>query len=86
MIHPDDAAPLGVADGSRVVLGNKRGEVRLHARLFDGVQRGVIIAESIWPNGAYEDGRGINTLTSADVVAPFGGAALHDTKVWVRTA
>ena len=33
-----------------VVLGNTRGEVRLHARLFDGVRRGVLIAESIWPN------------------------------------
>jgi anaerobic selenocysteine-containing dehydrogenase len=86
MIHPDDAARLGVGDGAKVVLGNTRGKVRLHARLFDGVRRGVVIAESVWPNAAYEDGRGINTLTSADVVAPFGGAAVHDTKVWVRAA
>ena len=50
MIHPDDAAPLGIADGDEVVLGNARGEVRLHAKLFDGVRRGVLIAESIWPN------------------------------------
>ena len=41
MIHPADAAPLGIADGDEVVLGNARGEVRLHARLFDGVRRGV---------------------------------------------
>jgi anaerobic selenocysteine-containing dehydrogenase len=86
MIHPDDAARLGVGDGAKVVLGNGRGEVRIHARLFGGVRRGVLVAESIWPNGAYEDGRGINTLTSADVVAPFGGAAIHDTKVWVKVA
>jgi anaerobic selenocysteine-containing dehydrogenase len=86
MIHPDDAARLGIAHGDKVVLGNARGEVRIHARLFAGVRRGVLVAESIWPNGSYEDGRGINTLTSADVVAPFGGAAIHDTKVWVRPA
>jgi anaerobic selenocysteine-containing dehydrogenase len=86
MIHPDDAAPLGIADGEEVVLGNKRGAVRLHARLFDGVRRGVLIAESIWPNKAYADGRGINTLTGADPVAPFGGAAFHDNKVWLRKA
>jgi len=43
--------------------------VRLHARLFDGVRRGVLIAESLWPNSAYADGRGINTLTGADPVA-----------------
>ncbi len=84
MIHPGDAAPLGVANGDAVTLGNRRGQVRLHAKLFDGVRRGVLIAESLWPNSAYADGRGINTLTGADSIAPFGGAAFHDNKVWVR--
>jgi len=84
MIHPDDAAAAGVADGDKVALGNRRGTVQLHARLFDGVRRGVLIAESVWPNSAYADGRGINTLTGADAIAPFGGAAFHDNKVWVR--
>ena len=86
MVHPDDAAALSIADGDKVVLGNTRGQVRLHARLYEGVKRGVLIAESIWPNGAYEDGRGINTLTGADAVAPFGGAAFHDNRVWLRPA
>ncbi|MGB6510454.1 MAG: molybdopterin oxidoreductase family protein [Xanthobacteraceae bacterium] len=86
MINPEDAAALGVADGEPVVLGNRRGEVQIHAKLFDGVRRGVLIAESIWPNSAYADGRGINTLTGADPVAPFGGAAFHDNTVWVRKA
>ena len=84
MIHPQDAAPLGIADGDKVVLGNVHGEVRLHAKLFDGVRRGVLIAELVWPNDAYEDGRGINTLTGADAIAPYGGAAFHDNKVWMR--
>jgi anaerobic selenocysteine-containing dehydrogenase len=84
MIHPDDAAVLGIADGEEVVLGNGRGRVRICARLFDGVCRGVLIAESIWPNWAYPDGCGINSLTGADPVAPYGGAAVHDSKVWVR--
>jgi anaerobic selenocysteine-containing dehydrogenase len=84
MIHPDDAASLSIADGNKVILGNRRGEVRLHAKLFDGVRRGVLIAESIWPNAAYEDGRGINTLTGADPIAPYGGAAFHDNRVWIK--
>ena len=29
MIHPDDAAPLGIREGDHVVLGNARGQVRL---------------------------------------------------------
>lgn len=86
MIHPDDAGEQGIADGDDVVLGNQRGKVRLHAKLFDGVRRGVLVAESIWPNSAYADGCGINTLTSADSIAPFGGAAFHDNKVWIRRA
>lgn len=84
MMHPDDAAHHGIADGAFVVIGNTRGEVRLHVKLFDGVRRGVVIAESIWPNSAYADGCGINSLTGADAIAPFGGAAFHDNKVWVR--
>ncbi len=86
MIHPADAAGYGIVDGDMVVLGNRRGTVRLHARLFDGVCRGVLIAESIWPNQAYVDGCGINALTGADPIAPYGGAAFHDNKVWLRRA
>jgi len=84
MMHPDDAAALGIGDGNYVVLGNRRGEVRLHAKLFGGLRRGVLIAESIWPNSAYADGCGINSLTGADPIAPYGGAAFHDNKVWLR--
>ncbi len=82
----EDEVLVATAAINVVVLGNARGQVRLHARLFDGVQRGVLIAESIWPNSAYADGCGINSLTGADSVAPYGGAAFHDNKVWVRRA
>jgi anaerobic selenocysteine-containing dehydrogenase len=85
-IHPDDAARLDIADGAKVILGNTRGEVRLHVKHFGGVRAGVLIAESIWPNDAYEDGKGINTLTGSDAIAPFGGAAVHDNRVWIRLA
>ncbi len=83
-VHPDDAAGQGIGDGDYVTLGNTRGQVRLHAKLFAGVRRGVLIAESIWPNSAYEDGCGINSLTGADSIAPYGGAAFHDNKVWIK--
>ncbi len=86
LVHPDDAQGLGIAEGGRVEIGNRRGEVVLHARLFDGVRRGVVIAEGIWPNGAHERGEGINVLTGADASAPYGGAAFHDNRVWLRPA
>ena len=86
LVHPEDAGRLGIADGDRVEVGNVRGEVVLHARLFDGMRRGVVIAEGVWPNDAHERGEGINVLTGADAPAPYGGAAFHDNKVWVRAA
>jgi anaerobic selenocysteine-containing dehydrogenase len=84
MMHPADAASLGIADGDAVTLGNTRGETTLTAKLFDGLRRGVLIAESVHPNHAHIGGRGINTLTGAGAVAPHGGAAFHDNKVWVK--
>jgi anaerobic selenocysteine-containing dehydrogenase len=86
LVHPDDAAALGLAEGALVTLGNARGTVTLWARPFDGVQRGVLIAEGLWPNAAHPGGRGINTLIGADPVAPYGGAAFHDCAVWMRAA
>ncbi|MGN6549020.1 MAG: molybdopterin oxidoreductase family protein [Pararhizobium sp.] len=83
-IHPDDAMALGVGDGDIVTLGNKRGQVRIHARFFGGLRRGVLVAEGIWPNADHLDGEGINVLTGSDPCAPYGGAAFHDNKVWVR--
>ncbi len=86
LLHPADATRLDIADGERVRLGNARGEVVLHARLFDGLQPGVLVAESVWPNAAFEGGIGINALTSDDPAPPMGGAVFHDTAVWLRSA
>lgn len=86
MIHPEDAATLGIGEGDDVVVGNWRGEVVLGARLFDGLQRGVVVAEGLHPAKAHKTGKGINTLTGSDPVAPFGGAAFHDAAVWLRRA
>ena len=83
-IHPDDAAELAIAEGDPVTLGNRRGEVALVAAYFAGMQRGVLIAEGIHPNSAHRTGVGINTLIGSDPVKPFGGAAFHDTTVWIR--
>lgn len=83
-LHPEDAAAVGVADGDIVVAGNGRGAVRLAAEVFPGLKRGVVVAEGIWANAAHEGGCGINTLVGADPVAPYGGAAFHDSKVWLR--
>jgi anaerobic selenocysteine-containing dehydrogenase len=83
-VHPGDAAELDIGDGDRVRMGNDQGSLILHARYDDGVNRGTVISEGIWPNHAFEEGKGINVLTSADAIAPAGGAAFHDTAVWIK--
>jgi len=84
MIEPSDAERLGIVDGDIVRLGNFRGDIRLHARIVPGARPGVLVAEGLWPNSAHLDGEGINVLTGADAVAPYGGAAFHDNRVWLR--
>jgi len=83
LIHPEALAALGATEGELLRVGNRRGSIRLHATAFDGVQPDVVVIESIWPNKAFVDGLGVNTLTSADAGAPRGGAVFHDTAVWV---
>jgi len=86
MIHPTACTRLGIAEGDRVRIGNRLGSVVLHAKPFDGLQPDVVVVESIWPNAAFEEGIGINSLVSADPGPPRGGAVFHDTAIWVRPA
>jgi anaerobic selenocysteine-containing dehydrogenase len=85
-VHPDDLAALDIKDGDKVRLGSARGVVTLHAKALAEIRRGVLIAESIWPNEAFEDGKGINTLTGCDQPAPAAGGAFHDNRVWMKPA
>lgn len=86
LIHPEDAATLNVHDGARVRLGNSRGEVELTVETKTGHQAGVVVVESLWPNEAFPGGLGINALTGADPAGPVGGAAFHDTRIWIKPA
>ena len=85
-LRAEDLDEIGAADGERVRVGNRRASIVVHAEAFDGMQRGVAIIESIWPNAAFEEGLGVNALVSADPGPPLGGAVYHDTAVWVRPA
>ena len=86
LIRADDAAGLGIGDGELVRIGNRLASIRLHARYFDGMQTGVVVVESIWPNKAFVDGLGVNALVSSQPGKPDGGAIYHDTAVWIQAA
>jgi anaerobic selenocysteine-containing dehydrogenase len=86
LVHPSDAARLGMAEGDLAEIGNKQGSVFIHVKPFAGLLPGVVVVESIWPNAAFVGGNGINTLTSDDAGLPNGGAVFHDTAVWIGKA
>jgi anaerobic selenocysteine-containing dehydrogenase len=86
LVHPQDCARLGIAEGDLVRISNGRGSVLVHARPFQGIQPGVLVVEGIWPNAAFVGGIGINALTSADAGFPAGGAVFHDSAVALARA
>lgn len=83
-LHPETMAQLGLAAGDPVRLGNERGSVLIHVAPRDGQHPGTIVVESIWPNRHWAEGVGINLLLGADPAPPNGGAAIHDTAVWLE--
>lgn len=85
-IHPDDAARFEIGDDDMVVIGNDLGKLELLAKISVGAKLGVLVAEGIWSNASFNDGKGINQLVSAEVAAPNGGVVYHDNGVWLRKA
>ena len=85
LMRGDDAAALGIGDGAIVRIGNRLANLLIRVELFDGMQRGVVVAESIWPNAAFIEGLGINALVSAEPGIPNGGATFHDTAIWIKS-
>jgi len=84
LIHSQDLQRYDLAHGEMITLGNALGEVSLEAKLFDGVQPGTVVVESLWPNHHFLGGIGINALISAEPGKPNGGAVFHDTAVWIK--
>ncbi|HEU5101778.1 MAG TPA: molybdopterin dinucleotide binding domain-containing protein, partial [Roseiflexaceae bacterium] len=51
VIHPDDAAQLGIADGELVNLHSRRGGCAAVARLSKDILRGVLFMPIHWQDG-----------------------------------
>src|SRR5439155_14008218 len=69
LLHPETAADHGIADGQRVRVYTKRGEITLTAKVNAGMRKGVC---SI-PHGHLD--ANVNNLTSTDDVDRLGGMA-----------
>jgi len=84
MLHSEDAKRIGTDSQSLVRMGNKQGSLLIHVEIFDGVLPGTVISEGIWPGKFFIEKIGINLLVGADAAKPNGGAAFHDTAVWIK--
>jgi len=86
-IHPRDAGERGVADGQLVLVESPEGQVRIPARVTDGIMPGVVsLVAGVWP--VFEpDGTEIagsaNVLTSTIPTLPSQGARMHSVLVQV---
>ena len=85
LMHPEDAAARGVADGERVVLSSRvhRGEVRL--RVSDEMAPGVVSLPHGWGHhlpgarlalAAVRPGANLNVLLSDQARDPLSGNAV----------
>jgi len=63
-IHPADAAPRGIADGSVVRVFNDRGSYECHAAVSERARPGVVNGLGIWWRKFGLNGTNVNELTS----------------------
>ncbi|HWJ36628.1 MAG TPA: molybdopterin oxidoreductase family protein [Steroidobacteraceae bacterium] len=75
-LHPQDAMPRGIEDGSYVRVFNQRGSLELRARVTDRARCGVVVALSVWWKKLSRDGKNANELTSSDTLTDMGRAPI----------
>jgi anaerobic selenocysteine-containing dehydrogenase len=85
-IHPEDAAPRGIADGAPVRVFNRSGELFVAARVTTVVRPGVVMLhKGLWRH--HTDGRATANLFAPSTLADLGGGAcFNDARVEVEAA
>jgi anaerobic selenocysteine-containing dehydrogenase len=96
LIHPEDAAARGIADGDAVTVTSGTGAVTVPAEVTDSIMPGTVSLPHGWGHdrpgtrlsvAASRPGVSINDLTRRDRVDPLSGnAALNGTPVEVARA
>ncbi len=54
LLHPDDAAALGIADGDRIRVFSAVGEIELPASISDRPRRGVVVVNHGWGSRIFD--------------------------------
>ncbi|MHB1095188.1 MAG: molybdopterin-containing oxidoreductase family protein [Gemmatimonadaceae bacterium] len=85
-LHPTDAAPRDIAEGSSVVIFNDRGAFSAVARVSDSVRPGVAWAPSVWWGKLTADHHNANETTSQRTTDMGGGPVFYDNLVEIAPA
>jgi anaerobic selenocysteine-containing dehydrogenase len=81
LMHPDDAAPLGIASGDDVRIANSRGAFFAVADVSDRIRPGVVASsKGRWP-GQSKHGTTINATVDERSSDMGDGAVYHDNRV-----
>jgi anaerobic selenocysteine-containing dehydrogenase len=81
VLHPDDAAARGVADGELVRVFNDRGECRLRAVVSDDTTPGVVVAPMGHWSSDTTTGNGAQALTSQRLTTLGNAPTFNDVRV-----
>jgi anaerobic selenocysteine-containing dehydrogenase len=85
-MHPDDAAPRGIADGAMVRVFNDRGEHRCKAVVGERARPGVVNGLGIWWRKFGVDGKNVNELTHQRLTDIGRAPCFYDCLVQVERA
>ena len=78
LIHPDDAAPRRIVDGTSVKVHNDRGAFVANAEVTDRARPGVVVAPSIWWRKLAPGGENANAVTSQALTDLGRAATFYD--------
>ncbi len=83
LVHPEDAAAAGVADGATVRVGNDRGSFVAVVAVTDAVRPGVAATTKGLSLRRFAGDASVNATTSDALSDHGGGATFHDNRVRV---
>ena len=83
VVHPDDAAARGIADGDLVRVFNDRGECHLRAHVNDDAPGGVVVAPASWWMDDHAGQVGAQVTTSQRLTVLGRAPTFNDTRVQV---
>jgi len=86
LLHPDDAAARGIADGMPVRIANDRGSFLAQAQVTADARPGVVVAPSVWWRKLAPGGENANAVTSQALTDLGRAATFYDCLVEVAPA